>query len=262
MCVGVVIGGQLRQAGQQRRLAQRQLARFLAKIGLGRGINAVGKITVVDLVQIKLEDVVLAVAPRDFGRQNRFLNLARRRALRGEQHALDQLLRDRRSAGDDVAFLERIVDGAHQRHRVDAGMLVEVGVLGGDGCLDDVGRHGVQRHLDAPPRVGVERLVEQVALAVVDARRLEGAGALAQFAGRRQIARHGRVANEQHARAQHRQHDEEQRSADKPAPEAVAPGGYVAGRPAASRLGRLQFVHRQSRSIVAVCGPGMRPRHE
>ncbi len=50
VAVGIVVGGQLGQPGQQRCLAQRQLAGILGKVGLGRGIDAVGKVAVKEFV--------------------------------------------------------------------------------------------------------------------------------------------------------------------------------------------------------------------
>ena len=259
--VGVVVGGQLRQAGQQRGLRQREVGGILAKEGLGGGVDPVGHAAVEDLVEIHLQDFVLAVAARDLGGENRLFDLACHRHLGREQHALDQLLGDSRAAGHDVALLDGVVDGARQGDRVHAGVAVEVGVLGGDGGVHHVLRHAVERHLDAPPGIGVKGFVEQVAFAVVDARALEGRGPCAQLAGRRQVAGDGGITDQRQGEPQCGKRDKGKDAGDKARPEAAAAAlaprcsGLPLRRTALGGalgrffLNRLQFVHKLIRPL-------------
>ena len=58
--VGGVVDGRsrwvLRQAGQQRRLSQREVARRSVEVGLGGGLHPVGPVAVVDGIQIGRQD--------------------------------------------------------------------------------------------------------------------------------------------------------------------------------------------------------------
>ena len=62
---GIVILGRLGQTGQHGRLGQIQVADMLAKVGLGRSLDPVGHVAKVDLVQVQLQDLVLAIVARE-----------------------------------------------------------------------------------------------------------------------------------------------------------------------------------------------------
>ncbi len=129
------------------------------------------------------------------------------------------MLRNRRSARNDVAFLDGVVECARQRHRIDALVRVEVCILDGDGRLLQIGRNARQRHDRTPACAGVEGLGEQIALAVEDARALERACTLLQIVGRWQVGGDQRVADQGDADAKDGQHSESQRPAERAPPE-------------------------------------------
>ena len=68
--VNIIDRGRLRQACQEGCFSQRQLIGCLAEIGFGGGFDAIGKIAVINLVEIQLEDLILGIAARDFRRQD------------------------------------------------------------------------------------------------------------------------------------------------------------------------------------------------
>ena len=103
-----------------------------------------------------------------------------------------------------------MVDDAQQGDGVHAAVLVEVGVLGGDGGLDQGGRDLVEGHAGAPPAQRVEDLVEQVALAVVDLRGGKAGGARFQFARQGQLAGDGGVGQHGHGEEEEEQGDQQQ----------------------------------------------------
>ena len=237
--IGVVVCRQLGQPCQQRRFCQRQVGRFLAKIGLCGGIDPIRKVSIINLVEIQLQDLLFAVAPGDFSGQNRLFNLAGGTSFWAEQHTLDQLLRDGRCARDDVPFLKRIVERTQQGDRVDSWVCVEIGVLGGDRCLDHSGGNRRQRNFNPPPSIGVKGFVEQIASAVVDPRRLKCTGALAQFRRCRQVACHHCVAGQQNAGCQQRQQHKSQGTGRNPLPETVVWAGGASHRAS----NRVQLIH-------------------
>ena len=95
----VVRRRRLRQPREQRHLTQRELVQVGdAEVGLRSGADAVRLIAVEDLVQVHLEDLLLAESARRLEREDRFLDLSRDRRLVAEEARLDELLRDRRAA--------------------------------------------------------------------------------------------------------------------------------------------------------------------
>jgi hypothetical protein len=65
--VHIVHRRRLRQPGQEGRLRQRQVAGRGAKIGLGRRLDAVSQVAVINLIQVQLKDFILGVAAGDLG---------------------------------------------------------------------------------------------------------------------------------------------------------------------------------------------------
>ncbi len=149
----VVVVGRLRQRREERRLGRGQRVERLVEVGLRRRRHAVGALAEIDLVQVQLEDALLAQRPLDPDRQQRLLDLAREADLVGQQHVLDHLLGDGRCADRPLALaaLHQVGrGGAQDGQRVDAVVAEEALVLGGDeGVLDEV-RDRPVRHEDAP----------------------------------------------------------------------------------------------------------------
>ena len=100
------------------------------------------------------------------------------RLLGRQQRVLDELLGDRAGARDDLAAAHVLVQRPQDRDDVEARVLVEVGVLGGDGGVAERLRDPLDRDEGAAPALGVVELAEQLAVAVQDARRLEDAASV------------------------------------------------------------------------------------
>jgi len=60
----VVVGRSLRKPGEQRRLLEREAARRHGEVRLGSGLDPIGVIAVVDVVEIRREDPALRPGPR------------------------------------------------------------------------------------------------------------------------------------------------------------------------------------------------------
>ena len=73
-------------------------------------------------------------------REEGFLDLAVERALVGEEEVLGELLGQRRAALDDAAGTGILGDGTEEAEEIDAEMLEEAAVLGGEEGGDDEGR--------------------------------------------------------------------------------------------------------------------------
>ena len=96
--------GQGREIGD---LLDREVLELLVEVGEARRGDAVGADAEIDLVEIELEDLVLAVGALDADGEDGFLDLALERAVAREQEVLGHLLRDGRGAfGAPVAAVQ------------------------------------------------------------------------------------------------------------------------------------------------------------
>ena len=141
MTGGSYFDGGVGEADEQRRLGEREVFGALGEVGLGRRLDAVGAVAVVDGVEIHHEDVVLGVDLLHLDGDVGLADLALDRGvelLLGEDRVAHELLRDGRSTL--VAAAERGDCGARDTPEVDAAVLVEALVLDVDGALQDVGR--------------------------------------------------------------------------------------------------------------------------
>jgi hypothetical protein len=77
----------LRQSGEHRYFGGAQLGQRLAKVDLGRGSESVGPLAEVDLVDVYLEDLILAQAILDLERQQASYSLRVRSLARKEEGA-------------------------------------------------------------------------------------------------------------------------------------------------------------------------------
>jgi hypothetical protein len=171
-------------------------------------LDPIGAAAEVDLVQVAGEDVALVELALELDRQDRLLELALERPLRGQVRELDVLLGDGRAALLRLAVAQdRLVEGATDADRVDAAVVEELAVLGGEHRLDQHRRQVLVVDVDAllgrrqPGHRGVE-----VALAVghVD---VAHEGGLDRALRRRQVdrvERHPDATDRDHA--QHQQH--------------------------------------------------------
>ncbi len=80
----------------------RHVLRRLAEIALRRGLDAIGAGAEIDAVEIELEDLVLGIFALQPEREFDFLQLARKRALLGQEQVLRELLGQRRAALRDA----------------------------------------------------------------------------------------------------------------------------------------------------------------
>src|SRR5690606_7708602 len=107
---------------------------------LGGRFDAVGPVAKVDDIEVAFEDLVFGVFPLDLDGQQQLFKLARPGAVVGEKSEFGQLLRDGAPALLDGAGAQIDQGGACDAEKVDAVMLVEVGILGGDESEpDDLG---------------------------------------------------------------------------------------------------------------------------
>ena len=117
---------------------------MLAEVGPGRGFHTVGVLPQIDVVEVGLEDVVLADGVFQPVGQDGFLHLAGVAAFRTQQELFDDLLGDGAAALLAAAggFVAQVVDeGAHDGHGIDTMMLVEGIVFRSQEGHGQPGRH-------------------------------------------------------------------------------------------------------------------------
>ena len=136
-------------AGQGRGFGQRQVRHVFAEVDL-RGLLHAGDLhrsvlAEVDLVEVRLEDLLLAVASFEQHRHEHLVNLAWPTALRVEEEVFDELLRQRRTAVRDVAVADVGDERTKRAADGDPFMMVEVLVFGRDNRLAHDLWHGVER---------------------------------------------------------------------------------------------------------------------
>jgi len=128
----------LEQAGQHGGLGEVHLARRLAEIELRGGIDPERAAAHIGAVEIELEDLVLGEPRLQPQREERFLHLALDGALVAQEQVLGELLGDRGAALHHAPGARIGDHGAHGAGDVDAEMLVEAAVLGGEHRLDQM----------------------------------------------------------------------------------------------------------------------------
>ncbi len=153
IAIRVEISGPLDHGGEHGALRDGQVLGRFIEIALGRHLDAPHATAEIDRVEIELEDLVLAVGALDAGGEHDLAQLPLEIDPASDQEILGDLLGDGRAA----LRAPRIGEVADQRpdHAalIDAAMLVEALVLGGDEGLAHHGRDILERHPDAPPRL-------------------------------------------------------------------------------------------------------------
>ena len=152
--VGALPGVALQDAGDHRRLVDRQVLDRLAEVELRRRLDAVGAVAEVHLVAVEREDLLLGVALLDLHREQQLLDLALPGLLVGEEQLAGELLGQRAGAAG-LAHLDQVGDdGAGQPGEAQPEVLEEAGVLGGEDGLAHLQRDVVvaQRPRGARPR--------------------------------------------------------------------------------------------------------------
>ncbi len=145
MC-GRVFGRRLEQAGQHRGFRQVDVARRLVEVEMRRAVDAEGAAAHIGAVEIELQDLVLGQPRLQPDREERLLDLALDGALVAQEQVLRQLLGDRRTALAHAAGLRVGDQRARGAGDVDAEMVVEAAVLGGERRLDQIVRKILQRN--------------------------------------------------------------------------------------------------------------------
>ena len=159
-----------RQRGEEGRLRHREFVDRLVEIDQRRRGDAVGAEAEIDFVEIEFEDLVLGIGALEPHRQQRFLDLAAERNFVGEEEVLRDLLGDGRGALRPASGAEILrVQQRRARHAgiVDAAMLVEILVLGGEERVDHQLRNRLDRQIQ-PAFLGI--FGEQRAVRGMDAR--------------------------------------------------------------------------------------------
>ena len=154
----VVVRRRLRQRREDRGLGDRQLGELLPEVALRRGLDPVGLVAVVVLVEVGGDDVLLALdALVRLGEPDRLDDLLELPLdlavgvldeVRVEEPLADELLGDRRGAA--AAAAEAVDAGRDDRQRVEAGVLPERLVLDRGLGVDDDRRDLLERHDLAP----------------------------------------------------------------------------------------------------------------
>ena len=153
----VELRGVARDAGQQRRLGPRHVPGLVMEVRERRLLDPVGAVPEVDRVQVGGQDLVLRPALFELPRERRLLQLPADRALVMEVRVLDELLRDRRAALDDLLVAQVLPDGADDAVDVDAAVLVEALVLDRDDRVLHLRRDVLRRHEDPALRPAKDR---------------------------------------------------------------------------------------------------------
>ena len=156
-------------ARNQRRFGQRKLRRRLAEIGLRSLFGPVRALTKVDQVEVHLQDFLFGVEGCQILGNQHLEDLAVNRlivaARRGKEEIARKLHGNCACAGDHVARRSVLNESSNHAARVDALVLEERGVFGGDCGVDHVGRNAAEGHPRAPPLVHQFRQHRAVAVA-------------------------------------------------------------------------------------------------
>ena len=125
----VVGRGRLGEAGEERRLAQVEVARVLREVRLRGCFDPVGEVAVVDLVEVGSQNPLLRPRVVELDREARLLQLPLHGPLVRDVEVAHELLRDRGAALHDLAGADVCDDCPGDALRVDAAVGVEAAVL-------------------------------------------------------------------------------------------------------------------------------------
>ena len=120
----------------------------LVEVVLRRSLDAIGAAAEISPVEIELEEFRFGVVVFEIDGDERLFDLSRDGALGRQEHVFGELLRQRATALDDRVRAGVLHQRARRTHDVDAEMIVEAPILGGEHRLDDVVGHLVDGHLD------------------------------------------------------------------------------------------------------------------
>ena len=109
-----------------------------------------GVMPIEDLIQIHLEDLVLAITPFNAVRQNDFAQLPPDRPFPGQKQRAGDLLGNRAGPFAHLSGTEVYPNGSEHSQQVDATMRIKSGILDGNCRLQYRRGHLVQRHEKTP----------------------------------------------------------------------------------------------------------------
>ena len=219
--MGRVVAGCLDAGRQRSRLRQRQVLRVHAKIGLRRGLNPVGPVAKINVVEIHGQNFVLAHLPLQIDGQPHLLQLAGNGLLRAQMALADQLHGDGACALGIASLAQIGRQSAKQAHEVNAMMVVESQVLCRQKHLPRQDRYALQR--DDHTVFRALNLGDQFARIIIHPPRLRRGGDLAYV--QRLPVRYvkGKVGRHQPDDAQARQHSQRRAQAAAFAPPVLLP---------------------------------------
>ncbi len=102
-----------------------------AIVNLGGGLNAVGAITLVNLVGVKRENLIFAEFVLNTQCQQNFIELSGECLLAGEEIIAGYLHGNGAAAGLNLASADQLRGGPQQAGNIHAGMLIKTIILGG-----------------------------------------------------------------------------------------------------------------------------------
>jgi hypothetical protein len=158
MLVRIEVARRSRQNGEERRLRPAQIARAHPEVRLRRGRRPDEVAAVVEAVEVRLEDLSLVELLLEVLRARRLAQLhaggpLRRLGSPARVEQLHQLLGDRARARHHLERAQVLPQRAQDRRRIDAAVLEEAPILGGErahhqAIADLLERHGAPAHAD------------------------------------------------------------------------------------------------------------------
>ena len=148
----MVVRRALGKGGEIGRLRDRQLVHRLVEVGQRRAGDAVGAEAEEDLVDVELEDAVLGIGLLDAEGEDHLLDLALVGLVLVSRKffATCCVMVDAPTGGGPNRFWKIVDDRAEEAGHVDAGMFVEILVLGRQERRLDAVRHGLDRQVEPP----------------------------------------------------------------------------------------------------------------
>ena len=217
-----IIGRRLDEAGDDRRLGDRELGRAVAEEAARSGVDAIGAAAEIDAVEIELEDLVLGEAPFERHRQYGLAQLAGEAAIVVEEDVAGELLGDGRAALRPAAALDAHDQGADDADRIDADMRAEAAVLDRDHRVAHDRRDPVVGQPFAEHRA---HRLDDVAIGGADPDHLAQIVAADELAIARQLADRDRDRDAKRDQADHHRVEEQLEAGDENPPEAGAGRG-------------------------------------
>ncbi len=159
----------LGQAGEEGRFGQGETGGALAEIDLGRRLHPICSLAEIDLVEVDVEDLLLAEQAVDPVGEDRLLEFAQIALLRREEEGFGHLLGDGRPPLAFRPVAEIVHCRPQHREEVEARVLEEAAILGGDKGLGQMCRHPLERY---HPAVLLKDPFHHLAMAVIDIARL------------------------------------------------------------------------------------------